>query len=166
MYFEKAEMKGQNEISVLQLCRKSMPGCIFTQKVFILFKKSRWIAIKLSGSSLKLALFATPAFLAQMGLHVIFLSLLKDASAETQCRVALLCSLQQIPGSHSFMLVLPSAFLFPPGCRRQWDNITCWPEAQVGAVVVKPCPKYFRFLTTFLGKKVRLGEMFLWLRCL
>ncbi|NP_001310171.1 vasoactive intestinal peptide receptor 1 precursor [Coturnix japonica] len=41
------------------------------------------------------------------------------------------------------------------GCRRQWDNITCWPEAQVGAVVVKPCPKYFRFLTTFLGNVSR-----------
>lgn len=66
----------------------------------------------------------------------------------------------------SLMLVLPPAFLFPPGCRRQWDNITCWPEAQVGAVVVKPCPKYFRFLTTFLGKTSHLAEMLLGLCCL
>ncbi|XP_054245930.1 vasoactive intestinal polypeptide receptor 1 [Indicator indicator] len=41
------------------------------------------------------------------------------------------------------------------GCRRQWDNITCWPEAEVGEVVVRPCPKYFRFLTTFLGNVTR-----------
>ncbi|OWK53235.1 Vasoactive intestinal polypeptide receptor [Lonchura striata] len=41
------------------------------------------------------------------------------------------------------------------GCRRQWDNITCWPEAEVGEVVVRPCPKYFRFLTSFLGNVTR-----------
>ncbi|NXS56016.1 VIPR protein, partial [Brachypteracias leptosomus] len=41
------------------------------------------------------------------------------------------------------------------GCQRQWDNITCWPEAEVGEVVVRPCPKYFRFLTTFLGNVTR-----------
>lgn len=47
----------------------------------------------------------------------------------------------------------PPAFLSSPGCRRQWDNITCWPEAEVGEVVVRPCPKYFRFLTSYLGKQ-------------
>lgn len=77
----------------------------------------------------------------------------------------LLCSNQQTP----LVLVLPSAFLFSPGCRRQWDNITCWPEAEVGEVVVRPCPKYFRFLTTFLGKptqRTRITEMGLRLHCL
>lgn len=76
-----------------------------------------------------------------------------------------LCSLQQIP----LVLALPSAFLFSPGCRRQWDNITCWPEAEVGEVVVRPCPKYFRFLTTFLSKQNQtphLSEMVLWFFCL
>ncbi|KAF4800208.1 hypothetical protein TURU_046990 [Turdus rufiventris] len=41
------------------------------------------------------------------------------------------------------------------GCRRQWDNITCWPDAQVGEVVVLPCPKYFRLLTSFQGNVTR-----------
>ncbi|XP_030827096.1 vasoactive intestinal polypeptide receptor 1 [Camarhynchus parvulus] len=41
------------------------------------------------------------------------------------------------------------------GCRRQWDNITCWPESEVGEVVVRPCPKYFRFLTSYLGNVTR-----------
>lgn len=38
MSFEKAEIKGQNQ-SILQLCRKGMPGHCFSQKVFIQFKK-------------------------------------------------------------------------------------------------------------------------------
>ncbi|XP_053569721.1 vasoactive intestinal polypeptide receptor 1 [Bombina bombina] len=28
------------------------------------------------------------------------------------------------------------------GCRQMWDNITCWPSAAVGEVVVLPCPNY------------------------
>lgn len=84
------------------------------------------------------------------------------------CTAALpqfLCSIQQRP----LVLVLPAAFLFSPGCRRQWDNITCWPKAEVGEVVVRPCPKYFRFLTTFLGKRNQTAhptEMVLRLHCL
>ncbi|KFW89319.1 Vasoactive intestinal polypeptide receptor, partial [Phalacrocorax carbo] len=41
------------------------------------------------------------------------------------------------------------------GCGRQWDNMTCWPEAEVGEVVVRPCPKFLRFVTTFLGNVTR-----------
>lgn len=162
MYFEKAEMKGQNQKNVLQLCRKSMPSCILTPKKYLFYSKNHEkcrIVIKLSGSSLKLALFATPAFLAQIGLHAILLPPTKSCfhwNSVHPCRVT----------RESLVLVLPPAFLFPPGCRRQWDNITCWPEAQVGAVVVKPCPKYFRFLTTFLGKTSHLAEMLLGLCCL
>ncbi|XP_072508146.1 vasoactive intestinal polypeptide receptor 1 [Notamacropus eugenii] len=32
------------------------------------------------------------------------------------------------------------------GCQPMWDNITCWPPAAWGQVVVIPCPKIFTFL--------------------
>ncbi|XP_053324271.1 vasoactive intestinal polypeptide receptor-like [Spea bombifrons] len=33
------------------------------------------------------------------------------------------------------------------GCQRMWDNITCWPSAEVGESVVMQCPHYFDFFT-------------------
>ncbi|XP_018424576.1 PREDICTED: vasoactive intestinal polypeptide receptor-like [Nanorana parkeri] len=36
-------------------------------------------------------------------------------------------------------------------CRRTWDNITCWPSASVGEVVVLQCPEYFFFFGTTNG---------------
>uniref|UniRef100_A0A8C0GP60 Vasoactive intestinal peptide receptor 1 n=1 Tax=Chelonoidis abingdonii TaxID=106734 RepID=A0A8C0GP60_CHEAB len=41
------------------------------------------------------------------------------------------------------------------GCGRMWDNITCWPSAAVGEVVVMPCPKYFIFFSSSLGNVTR-----------
>uniref|UniRef100_A0A8C3SC95 Vasoactive intestinal peptide receptor 1 n=1 Tax=Chelydra serpentina TaxID=8475 RepID=A0A8C3SC95_CHESE len=41
------------------------------------------------------------------------------------------------------------------GCRTMWDNITCWPAAAVGDVVVIPCPTYFIFFSTSLGNVTR-----------
>lgn len=164
-------MKGQNQKNVLQLCRKSMPSCILTPKKYLFYSKNHEkcrIVIKLSGSSLKLALFATPAIpssdRASCHLAPPYQKMLplKLSTPLKSCSPVL----HTADTRESLMLVLPPAFLFPPGCRRQWDNITCWPEAQVGAVVVKPCPKYFRFLTTFLGKTSHLAEMLLGLCCL
>ncbi|XP_077346786.1 vasoactive intestinal polypeptide receptor 1 isoform X1 [Lithobates pipiens] len=33
-------------------------------------------------------------------------------------------------------------------CKRTWDNITCWPTASVGEVVVLQCPGYFSMFST------------------
>ncbi|XP_053872616.1 vasoactive intestinal polypeptide receptor 1 isoform X1 [Malaclemys terrapin pileata] len=41
------------------------------------------------------------------------------------------------------------------GCARMWDNITCWPSAAVGEVVVIPCPTYFIFFSSSLGNVTR-----------
>uniref|UniRef100_A0A8C4Y8C4 Vasoactive intestinal peptide receptor 1 n=1 Tax=Gopherus evgoodei TaxID=1825980 RepID=A0A8C4Y8C4_9SAUR len=41
------------------------------------------------------------------------------------------------------------------GCGRMWDNITCWPSAAVGEVVVMPCPIYFIFFSSSLGNVTR-----------
>ncbi|TFK04445.1 DNA polymerase epsilon subunit 3 [Platysternon megacephalum] len=41
------------------------------------------------------------------------------------------------------------------GCGRMWDNITCWPSAAVGEVVVMPCPIYFFFFSSSLGNVTR-----------
>lgn len=145
MYFEKAEMKGQNQKNVLQMCRKSMPSCILTPKKYLFYSKNHEkcrIVIKLSGSSLKLALFATPAFLAQIGLHAILLPPTKSCfhwNSVHPCRVALLCSIQQIPGSHS-CLFYHQLFSFPQvaedsgttsraGLRRRWERLW-WSHAQ------------------------------------
>nr|XP_005286371.2 vasoactive intestinal polypeptide receptor 1 [Chrysemys picta bellii] len=40
-------------------------------------------------------------------------------------------------------------------CARMWDNITCWPSAAVGEVVVIPCPTYFIFFSSSLGNVTR-----------
>ncbi|EMP39809.1 Vasoactive intestinal polypeptide receptor [Chelonia mydas] len=42
-----------------------------------------------------------------------------------------------------------------PGCGMMWDNITCWPSAAVGEVVVMPCPIYFIYFSTSLGNVTR-----------
>ncbi|XP_067386607.1 vasoactive intestinal polypeptide receptor-like [Emydura macquarii macquarii] len=41
------------------------------------------------------------------------------------------------------------------GCGTMWDNITCWPSAAVGEVVVMPCPIYFTFFSNALGNVTR-----------
>lgn len=33
------------------------------------------------------------------------------------------------------------------GCSVEWDNITCWPGAEIGEVVTIPCPKYLFYFS-------------------
>ncbi|XP_027692792.1 vasoactive intestinal polypeptide receptor 1 [Vombatus ursinus] len=40
------------------------------------------------------------------------------------------------------------------GCRQMWDNITCWPPAAWGQVVIMPCPKIFEHLFSSQGGNV------------
>ncbi|XP_075070197.1 vasoactive intestinal polypeptide receptor 1 [Mixophyes fleayi] len=40
-------------------------------------------------------------------------------------------------------------------CRRMWDNITCWPGAEEGDVVVVSCPNYFGFFANTQGNVSR-----------
>ncbi|XP_020854867.1 vasoactive intestinal polypeptide receptor 1 isoform X2 [Phascolarctos cinereus] len=40
------------------------------------------------------------------------------------------------------------------GCQQMWDNITCWPPAAWGQVVIKPCPKIFEHLYSSQGGNV------------
>lgn len=40
-----------------------------------------------------------------------------------------------------------SLFVFPSGCNRTWDKITCWPGAEVGEVITIPCPKYLFYFS-------------------
>ncbi|XP_030053573.1 vasoactive intestinal polypeptide receptor 1 [Microcaecilia unicolor] len=37
------------------------------------------------------------------------------------------------------------------GCRKMFDNITCWPSASIGQIVVIPCPTYFTFFSNVQG---------------
>ncbi|MGH0156344.1 UNVERIFIED_CONTAM: hypothetical protein FKN15_031265 [Acipenser sinensis] len=37
------------------------------------------------------------------------------------------------------------------GCRGMWDNITCWPSAKVGEMVLRQCPIYFSFFSDMHG---------------
>ncbi|XP_028660023.2 vasoactive intestinal polypeptide receptor 1b [Erpetoichthys calabaricus] len=41
------------------------------------------------------------------------------------------------------------------GCRRMWDNITCWPNAKVGEVVEVKCPTYFGLFSNEHGIMTR-----------
>ncbi|MBN3273836.1 VIPR protein, partial [Polyodon spathula] len=41
------------------------------------------------------------------------------------------------------------------GCRGMWDNITCWPSAQVGEMVLRQCPTYFSFFSDMHGNVTR-----------
>uniref|UniRef100_A0A8C8RUC7 Vasoactive intestinal peptide receptor 1 n=1 Tax=Pelusios castaneus TaxID=367368 RepID=A0A8C8RUC7_9SAUR len=40
-------------------------------------------------------------------------------------------------------------------CGKMWDNLTCWPSAEVGETVVMPCPIYFLYFSTDLGNVSR-----------
>nr|XP_014345884.1 PREDICTED: vasoactive intestinal polypeptide receptor-like [Latimeria chalumnae] len=42
------------------------------------------------------------------------------------------------------------------GCRGLWDNITCWPSAVVGEMVVKQCPIYFSYFANAHGNVSRM----------
>ncbi|XP_028933546.1 vasoactive intestinal polypeptide receptor 1 isoform X1 [Ornithorhynchus anatinus] len=42
----------------------------------------------------------------------------------------------------------------PGGCERMWDNITCWPAAEVGQVVVLPCPLILTVFSNRHGSNV------------
>lgn len=43
----------------------------------------------------------------------------------------------EAPGGHADPCV---PCLYPPGCSKMWDNITCWPATPRGQVVVLACP--------------------------
>lgn len=32
----------------------------------------------------------------------------------------------------------------PPGCSAVWDDLNCWPHAEVGETVSRPCPSFLR----------------------
>ncbi|XP_038611904.1 vasoactive intestinal polypeptide receptor 1 isoform X2 [Tachyglossus aculeatus] len=40
------------------------------------------------------------------------------------------------------------------GCEKMWDNITCWPAAEVGQVVVLPCPLILTVFSNRHGSNV------------
>ncbi|XP_043855381.1 vasoactive intestinal polypeptide receptor 1 isoform X2 [Dromiciops gliroides] len=42
----------------------------------------------------------------------------------------------------------------PEGCQPMWDNITCWPPAAWGQLVVMPCPKIFEIIFQSHGGNV------------
>uniref|UniRef100_A0A8C3BFT7 Vasoactive intestinal peptide receptor 1 n=1 Tax=Cairina moschata TaxID=8855 RepID=A0A8C3BFT7_CAIMO len=86
------------------------------------------------------------------GLRVVVLSCLLSAVSSTRPECSIILEIEEERNQCLAEIAMDNQ---TSGCRRQWDNITCWPEAQVGAVVVKPCPKYFRFLTTFVGNVTR-----------
>ncbi|KAK1171961.1 vasoactive intestinal polypeptide receptor-like isoform X2 [Acipenser oxyrinchus oxyrinchus] len=41
------------------------------------------------------------------------------------------------------------------GCTGMWDNITCWPSAKVGEVVLRQCPAYFSIFSDMHGNVTR-----------
>ncbi|XP_068529388.1 vasoactive intestinal polypeptide receptor 1 isoform X2 [Anas acuta] len=86
------------------------------------------------------------------GLRVVVLGCLLSAVSSTRPECSIILEIEEERSQCLAEIAMDNQ---TSGCRRQWDNITCWPEAQVGAVVVKPCPKYFRFLTTFVGNVTR-----------
>ncbi|XP_075444089.1 vasoactive intestinal polypeptide receptor-like isoform X3 [Ascaphus truei] len=42
------------------------------------------------------------------------------------------------------------------GCRRMWDNLTCWPSATMGETVVIPCPIFFNLFSNAQGNVSRI----------
>ncbi|XP_069067095.1 vasoactive intestinal polypeptide receptor 1 isoform X1 [Pleurodeles waltl] len=44
---------------------------------------------------------------------------------------------------------------YTSGCGSLWDNITCWPRANVGDIMVLPCPIYFTFFSDVTGNVSR-----------
>ncbi|KAM6452954.1 vasoactive intestinal polypeptide receptor-like isoform 2-T2 [Liasis olivaceus] len=37
------------------------------------------------------------------------------------------------------------------GCAREWDGLSCWPEAEFGETVTQPCPGFFEQITSTHG---------------
>lgn len=42
--------------------------------------------------------------------------------------------------------------LYPTGCSKMWDNITCWPATPRGQVVVLACPLIYNLISPLKGK--------------
>ncbi|KYO47033.1 vasoactive intestinal polypeptide receptor isoform X2 [Alligator mississippiensis] len=72
------------------------------------------------------------------------------SSTPPECTIML-----EIVEARDNCLATPNLDNYTSGCRRMWDNITCWPSAEVGEVVVMSCPTYFKFFSASLGNVSR-----------
>ncbi|XP_068091222.1 vasoactive intestinal polypeptide receptor 1 isoform X1 [Hyperolius riggenbachi] len=81
------------------------------------------------------------------------------------CLLGLFCSIRCITEECSIILTIERKhaecvthadyFNDSAVCKRTWDNITCWPSASEGEVVVLQCPEYFYLF----NKKGDLGNV-------
>ncbi|XP_068091225.1 vasoactive intestinal polypeptide receptor 1 isoform X3 [Hyperolius riggenbachi] len=84
------------------------------------------------------------------------------------CLLGLFCSIRCITEECSIILTIERKhaecvthadyFNDSAVCKRTWDNITCWPSASEGEVVVLQCPEYFYLF----NKKGDLADGVLW----
>ncbi|OCT75425.1 vasoactive intestinal polypeptide receptor [Xenopus laevis] len=63
--------------------------------------------------------------------------------------------MEEIARKHEECFQMSEAENHTLGCRVMWDNITCWRSANIGEMVVMPCPDYFGFFLNVQGNVSR-----------